>query len=1055
MGQISSGIGLISGINTAQLIEQLLALESRPRQLVERRNSVLTAQQVAFQGINAKLLSLKLSVDAMANVRTFNAVTASSSDPAILTASAGSSAVPGSYDFVVDRLLTTQQMISRGFSDQDATPVGAGTLTFEFGEGRLDTDTSLSRLNGGAGVPRGRIRITDRSGISEIVDLSRATTVKDVLKAINNVSNVGVTARIENDRIVIEDHTGLDVKNLTVANLGGTGTATALGLAGSVAADTLTGAAINTVGSATSLADLNDGNGVRIRGGLADFRVALRNGATFNVDLSGALTLGEVITKINTATGGNATATFNDEGSGLKITDHTMGGAIFGFTALNGSRAAEDLGLLLTDTDDDGVIHGDRVIASLNSKLLKNLNGGAAGIAYVHRTGDAVLRGTTLLADLFGGAGLNTAGNSGEDLQIFARDTHATSYKIDLDALTTVQDLIDVFATKTGGRVTLSIEGNALRVTDNTGGAQNLRIQNFTSYQVAEQLGFAVNAPVSTVLGNDTDPPRDVFADVGVGQIDITNRAGVTTRVDLIDARSVSDVIERINAAGAGVTASLNSAGNGLAITDTSGGSGNLVIADDVGTLAGFLNIAGTFAGGTADSRNLQVRYISEATRLDALNGGKGINRGKFRITDSAGASAEVDLTQGDELTLAHVLAEINSRGLQINARINDTGDGILIQDTGPGTLALKIVEAGATTAKDLGILGEAANPGDHLDGSFEKTIEIDADDTLAEVMNKINNAGIDVRATIIHDGTATTPYRLNLLAANAGRTGAFVFDDGGLGMGVSTLVEAQNARVFFGSTDPASAIAINSATNSLSAVIPGATINLLAASETPVRVTVSQDTQGIVNAVKDFVAKFNEAIAALNQHDKYDAETKQRGLLLGDPTIARIRSGLFRMVSSSDGDLTTRYTSLSQVGITVGSGARLVLDETKLSAAINTDFNAVKQLFTFKETETDATEGTTKITAAGRGADLAELLRVFTLSSNGTISNRMETFTKQVEQNRKRIDQMNALLEVKRNRLQIQFNAMEKALAQMQRQGASLSNMQIISMNNNRTSNG
>lgn len=31
MGQISSGIGLISGINTADLIEQLLAIEARPK----------------------------------------------------------------------------------------------------------------------------------------------------------------------------------------------------------------------------------------------------------------------------------------------------------------------------------------------------------------------------------------------------------------------------------------------------------------------------------------------------------------------------------------------------------------------------------------------------------------------------------------------------------------------------------------------------------------------------------------------------------------------------------------------------------------------------------------------------------------------------------------------------------------------------------------------------------------------------------------------------------------------------------------------------------------
>ena len=52
------------------------------------------------------------------------------------------------------------------------------------------------------------------------------------------------------------------------------------------------------------------------------------------------------------------------------------------------------------------------------------------------------------------------------------------------------------------------------------------------------------------------------------GTISITNRGGVATNINLAGVQSVSDILTTINAAGAGVTASLNNAGNGLLITD-------------------------------------------------------------------------------------------------------------------------------------------------------------------------------------------------------------------------------------------------------------------------------------------------------------------------------------------------------------------------------------------------------------------------------------------------------------------------------------------------------
>ena len=121
MGTITSGVGLISGIDTAGLIDQLMAIEARPRTLVEQRVADLTTQKTAFLDINARLLALKISASAFADDDVFATKTATSSDSSAISATATNSAVPGTYNIAVSRLVANQQLITEGFADTDTT----------------------------------------------------------------------------------------------------------------------------------------------------------------------------------------------------------------------------------------------------------------------------------------------------------------------------------------------------------------------------------------------------------------------------------------------------------------------------------------------------------------------------------------------------------------------------------------------------------------------------------------------------------------------------------------------------------------------------------------------------------------------------------------------------------------------------------------------------------------------------------------------------------------------------------------------------------------------
>lgn len=916
MSGISAGTGLISGLDTGSLIDQLMQIEARPRTRLQQRVQILESQKSAFLDINAKLLGLETSANNFLDEDSFGQKTATSSRPSILKASADANAPLGSFQFSVSRLVSTHQLITRGFTDDDAATLGqAATITVESADARLDRETELSQLNGFEGVQRGRIRITDRSGASADIDLSRAVTVDDALREINNAAGIAVTASIDRDRLVIEDNTGQAVGDLVVANRGNTRTATDLGIAGaSAGTDAITGQQINLISGLTPLSALNDGLGVRARGGgLTDFQVSDGTSA-FDVKLGDAQSVQAVLDAINNAAGNTSVvASIGDDGVGLKL----EGAGPLSVAAVGGSRAAADLGL---EGSGGAVYDGDRVLAAMNSKLIRNLSGAA---------------------------GLN----------------------------------------------------------------------------------------IGTVSFDTGSGPQ---------------------AVDLAAARSFSELVDAINEAGVGVTASINNAGNGVEVASDNGAP--LTIADDSGNLADTLNLAGAFADGVADSGDLDVTYLSENTRLDDLNAGAGVAAGKFTIIDSAGARATVDLTQG-ESTVQQVIKEINSRPVGVTASINETGDGILLTDTagGAGSLAVE-EEDGGTTAADLGILGTDDDGDGRIDGSFERTVEIEADDTLTDLADKLNAADVGLSATVINDGTAAAPFRISITSESTGRAGRLLFDDGGLDLGAQTLVEGRNAVAFFGSADPAEGVLLTSSTNTLNDTIEGVSIDLLGAGDEVVNLNVGRNSESVVDSVGKFVNDFNGLMTRINQLDSYDEETQERGLLLGDPTLAVVRRQMLNVVTRQFNDVSGEFTRLSEVGITIGSDAQLEFDEATLRDAMARDLSAVQQLFSLK-TQAQAEEeqiapgvtvggGGIETTARGVGAYLQDILDALTDSVTGTLTRKANSLDSQIDLTNDQVDSVNLRLENERARLERQFAAMENTLAQLQSQQSALSSLANLAAN-------
>ncbi len=141
--------GLATGLDTASIVAQLVEIRRRPVYRLENRLADFQKQLTALSTLKTKLLALQEAGSRLDTVREFNALAATSTHEGILTAMAGATAAPGSYDIIVQSLATARKDISQGYSSPDAT-IGEGTVWFSVGGGStplmIEAGTTLAEF---------------------------------------------------------------------------------------------------------------------------------------------------------------------------------------------------------------------------------------------------------------------------------------------------------------------------------------------------------------------------------------------------------------------------------------------------------------------------------------------------------------------------------------------------------------------------------------------------------------------------------------------------------------------------------------------------------------------------------------------------------------------------------------------------------------------------------------------------------------------------------------------------------------------------------------------
>ncbi|UAL44934.1 flagellar filament capping protein FliD [Shewanella inventionis] len=302
--------------------------------------------------------------------------------------------------------------------------------------------------------------------------------------------------------------------------------------------------------------------------------------------------------------------------------------------------------------------------------------------------------------------------------------------------------------------------------------------------------------------------------------------------------------------------------------------------------------------------------------------------------------------------------------------------------------------------------------------GSNSFNIDVEATDTLTEIMNKINSSddNDDVTATIINGelgpqlvlGSKTTGLD-STISVTATDT------DGNTGLAdtftMTEVTPAKNAIVYI------DGVKVVSQENTIEEGITGVSLTLTAADiDKTTTLTVSKDTAKTKTAIEGFVEAYNSVMTTIKDLSSYDADTEQAGILQGDSLPRSIQSQMRNMLSSqystSDGD-----KMLANLGITTTTAGLLEVDSTKLTEAIASDTGAIAEMFSTEDT--------------GLASRMSSLMDGY-VKSGGVLDSRDSSLDDQLSRLTDSREALAARMAAYSDRLYAQYNAMDLIVASL-----------------------
>jgi flagellar hook-associated protein 2 len=343
-----------------------------------------------------------------------------------------------------------------------------------------------------------------------------------------------------------------------------------------------------------------------------------------------------------------------------------------------------------------------------------------------------------------------------------------------------------------------------------------------------------------------------------------------------------------------------------------------------------------------------------------------------------------------------------------------------------PGTGVLQI-DMGAWGAGQTSFTGKVP--------TVSASITIAASDTLTDVRNKINAAGVGVTALIMTDASGSRLLmRSNVTGAENGfRTSGIAgldFNPAGGGAGMTQTQAAADAKA------TVNGLPVTSTTNSFVNIVDGLSLTLNAVTTAPVNIDVAADKENLKKAITAFADAYTAVNKLIATDTKYDPVTKKGGPLLADSAVSAMQTQMRALVGEASG-ASASFARLSDVGLQIQTDGSMTVNATKLDSAL-VNLPELKKAFSNVDVLDPTKNGFAK---------KFKTLNDTMLSADGSLASRTDGLGTQLTRNQKNQDDMNIRLAGIEKRLRAQYNALDARMAQLTGQSGLVS-QQIASYN-------
>lgn len=299
----------------------------------------------------------------------------------------------------------------------------------------------------------------------------------------------------------------------------------------------------------------------------------------------------------------------------------------------------------------------------------------------------------------------------------------------------------------------------------------------------------------------------------------------------------------------------------------------------------------------------------------------------------------------------------------------------IIVQTKGQ---AQRVTSGSSTSATDP--LGYTGSFSIGIAGKTASSVNVTSGMTLTDLAAAINTSSSTTGVTATIAKVSDTSYQMVLTGSDinkaiqiTGVTGTDVMQSVGVTDGVggypNILQPAQPTSI------KVDGITYSRDSNSFSDIITGVTINVKGADPaTTINLSVENDNSGVKAGIQSFITSYN----ALRDYIKSQQVVSDKGtldssvVLFGDTVMENLNRSLQGVLGGSYGSGGTTLSTLRNVGITLDTDNKLVMDETKFDTALIDKFSQVRDIFQAKVTVDNTEFRMTKNTSTNGNQNFA-----------------------------------------------------------------------------------